>query len=63
MGKIIYMCVKKWTTDKQGKMSGYPAPNAENKDILKGGFQSPLNNEVFSPLAFKPLSVTRIKLF
>ena len=44
-------------------MSVYAAPNAENRDILKGGFQSPLNNEVFSPLAFKPLSVTRIKLF
>ena len=30
-------------------MSVYPAPNAENRDILKGGFQSPLNNEVFFP--------------
>lgn len=44
-------------------MNVYPAPNAENRDILKGGFQSPLNNEVFSPLALKPLPVTRIKLF
>lgn len=41
------------------KINVYPAPNAQNRNILKGGFQPPVNDEAFSLcLVFKPLPET-----
>lgn len=45
---LLYIYIK-YTSGKQGKIKVYPAPNAYSKDVLKGGFQPLLNDEVFSP--------------
>lgn len=40
-------------TDKHGKINVYSAPNALNRNIVKGGFLPSLNDEVFFlPLGF-----------